>query len=709
MDDAQVKQFFQFFDSNQDGMICRDEFLALVQFVIVTAYLESADGDSLMQVAVAEEDRYSDFLKILEQDRGKLEEISAFLPEWMIDWLCSDEFLDECDRNFEALDKDGSGVLEPAELLPVVLELSQSHIDTMNTDKCKAFVRIFDVHGNGVIMRDEFVEFAQFLTVMSFLKTTVEGSDIEKSFTPEPPRPAAPDPNKRGRRGSVNTENRVNALLDMMHKGKANLPLVLPHIPDHIREIVLSKDFEKEAMSRFKSLDWNNSGDLAAVDLIPVIVELSGGNACSIDEEHCKEILSFFDSNQDGVICLDEFLALAQFCLIVAYLESQEGKQLVHSVVAGEEKFKDFISMLEKDRDRLCEIVPYLPDDLVDWLDSDEFLDGCDAQFVSLDKDKTGHLSADNLVPVVKSMCAEHSINVDSQKAKRFISVFDFHGNGVIMADEYVEFVQFMTVMSYLSNTVEGRSIDHASREIAKGPYTQHLSEAERHALMDDIAHGHRQIEDLIMRLRDGAESMAQVVPFLPQDMKDELTSDEFCVACMEGFSKMDRDGNGVLDEHEFIPLLIGMTDAHPYSLTEDLANHFIDIFDIERNGVITRKEFLRFARFMMVLAWLETDEGQRCLQAWEGDMGSTGYGFGASASAEATHVNHLSVDVDHFKTKADRLESDNEALRSRMQSLEASMRKMEAKIQDQEVSRRHLEVELKAVGSPSGAKSPMR
>merc|ERR1711865_1166944 len=115
--------------------------------------------------------------------------------------------------------------------------------------------------------------------------------------------------------------------------------------------------------------------------------------------------------------------------------------------------------------------------------------------------DNTGHLSAQNLVPLVRSMCTAHNINVDMQKVKSFISVFDFHGNGLIMADEFVEFAQFLTVMSYLSNNVDGKSIGHASQVLAQSPGAHHLSDAERHALMDDIAHGHRQIEDLVLRL----------------------------------------------------------------------------------------------------------------------------------------------------------------------------------------------------------------
>eukprot|EP00747_Dinoflagellata_sp_TGD_P180926 gnl/TRDRNA2_/TRDRNA2_34190_c0_seq1.p1 gnl/TRDRNA2_/TRDRNA2_34190_c0~~gnl/TRDRNA2_/TRDRNA2_34190_c0_seq1.p1 ORF type:complete len:245 (+),score=54.34 gnl/TRDRNA2_/TRDRNA2_34190_c0_seq1:102-737(+) len=43
MDDTQVTRFFELFDNHEDGKICRDEFVNLVQFVIVNVFLETED------------------------------------------------------------------------------------------------------------------------------------------------------------------------------------------------------------------------------------------------------------------------------------------------------------------------------------------------------------------------------------------------------------------------------------------------------------------------------------------------------------------------------------------------------------------------------------------------------------------------------------------------------------------------------------------
>lgn len=44
--------------------------------------------------------------------------------------------------------------------------------------KLRRFTALFDTDGNGVIQRDEFIEFAQFLTVMNFLTNTEEGQNV---------------------------------------------------------------------------------------------------------------------------------------------------------------------------------------------------------------------------------------------------------------------------------------------------------------------------------------------------------------------------------------------------------------------------------------------------------------------------------------------------------------------------------------------------
>merc|ERR1719478_985630 len=107
---------------------------------------------------------------------------------------------------------------------------------------------------------------------------------------------------------------------------------------------------------------------------------------------------------------------------------------------------------------------------------------------------------------------------------------------------------------------------------------------------------------------------MRKVIPYLPEGLRDELLSDVFASTCLEKFKSLDKDGNGSLDPEELYPLILEMTDAHHYALDLEQCKRFTAIFDDEKTGVISKKEFLNFARFMMVMSYLRTEDGQKIL-----------------------------------------------------------------------------------------------
>merc|ERR1719162_1230619 len=133
-----------------------------------------------MDVASSGEARFSEFIDILITDKDRINDIVPFLPDWLVQHLTTDSFLDDCMDHFDLLDKDKSDCLSPDEVVPLVLSLSKVDATALNLEKCRQFVDVFDVHRNGVIMRDEFLEFAQFLAVMNFLSSSVEGQQINE-------------------------------------------------------------------------------------------------------------------------------------------------------------------------------------------------------------------------------------------------------------------------------------------------------------------------------------------------------------------------------------------------------------------------------------------------------------------------------------------------------------------------------------------------
>jgi len=118
-------------------------------------------------------------------------------------------------------------------------------------------------------------------------------------------------------------------------------------------------------------------------------------------------------------------------------------------------------------------------------------------------------------------------------------------------------------------------------------------------------------IDALLDVLRTKAENIGDIVPFLPDDLKKELMSEEFRKMCMKEFKEMDQDFSGVLEPKELMPLVMNMAEAHQFALTEEHCVKFVDIFDSKRNGVLTLSEFITFVRFMLVMAYLDTEDGR--------------------------------------------------------------------------------------------------
>ncbi|CAJ1341577.1 unnamed protein product, partial [Effrenium voratum] len=189
----QCRKFADMFDSDQDGLINVTEFTQMVQFVTVAGWLET-------QASLADK-TFQDFIHMIEVDKERLWSIIPFLPDWLagspglcVQHLTGKKFEDAgtsailpaCHEQFDALDADRSGELEPMELLPVIQGICQTEDRPKFDGKLMRFTSLFDTDGNGVIrraesvgLRDEFIEFAQFLTVMNFLTNTEEGLTVE--------------------------------------------------------------------------------------------------------------------------------------------------------------------------------------------------------------------------------------------------------------------------------------------------------------------------------------------------------------------------------------------------------------------------------------------------------------------------------------------------------------------------------------------------
>eukprot|EP00439_Symbiodinium_sp_Y106_P077436 s1218_g16.t1 len=104
------------------------------------------------------------------------------------------------------------------------------------------------------------------------------------------------------------------------------------------------------------------------------------------------------------------------------------------------------------------------------------------------------------------------------------------------------------------------------------------------------------------------------VVPFLPQWLRNDLLSERFVTECVTFFQDLDKDKNGTLEPEELFPMVRSMADAHSMALDLDQCKRFSQIFDVNGDGLIELDEFVNFSRFMIVMSFLHSQEGQLTL-----------------------------------------------------------------------------------------------
>ncbi|CAE8730509.1 unnamed protein product, partial [Polarella glacialis] len=226
--------------------------------------------------------------------------------------------------------------------------------------------------------------------------------------------------------------------------------------------------------------------------------------------------------------------------------------------------------------------------EFVEMLSSEDFEIQCNADFSSLDADGSGVLEPKELMPIIISLSEAHSLSLTEDHCTRFVDIFDVHNNGVIDRGEFIQFVQFMMIMSFME-TPEGWA-------------------AQRDA---EVAKSNRSVEELLAKMEKDRDSVHKVMPLLPKDVYEHLISDAFVKDCTETFEGLDEDKSGTLQPEELFPMVIALSEAHPYGVTMDQCARFTAIFNIRGDGVLRQDEYLDFARFICIMSYLNSAEGK--------------------------------------------------------------------------------------------------
>lgn len=339
-----------------------------------------------------------------------------------------------------------------------------------------------------------------------------------------------------------------------------------------------------------------------------------------------------------------EFMDFTAFVMVVSFLESEAGSEC-RRILDGEKKTEDLLKQLRAGKANLFEVVPYLPDWLVDLVMSEEFVSSCLSRFTELDADKNDTLDATELYPVVLELSEAHPFSVELTHCQQMLEIFDEDKNGVISREEFVDFARFVMVNCYLKSD-EGRGLLGAVEEVKA------------------IEAGEEQIEALLGALKNGKAGVQKTFPFLPLWLVEGLCNEQFAASCQEKFEALDVDQSGYLDPTELYPVVMKMSEAHPFSVSLEHCTRLLKMFDADGNGVISRGEFADFAMFVMISCYLDTEEGKMLAR-----------------QVDSPVVQRLQENAEEQQAAVQRLQEENEELRLKTQNLEQMLRAVEEKV----------------------------
>lgn len=465
----------------------------------------------------------------------------------------------------------------------------------------------------------------------------------------------------------------------------------------------LSSDtFEQTCINFFNHLDKDSNGILEPMELLPVVQELTQAHAFVLTEDHCKRFVDIFDIDRNGVIAKAEFVNFVRYMMIMSFMETPEGQQATIEAKVEESALAvdGLLKQLARDREAIFKVMGLLPEAVYSELVSQKFVKDFNDEFKRLDKDGSGALEPPELFPVIVRLAQSKPFAVTLEQCADFTQIFDLRGDGVIRADEFLDFGRFLFIIGYL-HSEDGKA---AANEAVK------------------VLNDSRRIEDLLEGMERDHAAVQQVMPYLPQWLRNDLLSERFITECITIFEDLDKDKNGTLEPEELFPMVRNMADAHSMALDLDQCKRFASIFDDNGDGLIELDEFVTFSRFMIVMAFLHSQEGQLTLSiAMEPDAVAQMNGMGSSAGgvppgtpqqmpmempmepaeepASPTSPAHLAVDCEFYKKKSDKLMEENENMRERLRALEEAVRALQGVVEEQDIKLRHAEVDLRASG----------
>ena len=520
------------------------------------ADLEISSGFMPLSMAEVDGFKIDDLIETVKRDNNLASgnTLLGLLPPEAKEFLLSEEFVEDCMRQFRELDGDGNGVLTADELFPIMCSLTNGSPWAITLDHCERFANVFDDDGNGVISIDEFVGFCRFLSLASWLSK--EDMDVLAEIAEEDAElglaPAAGD--ETGDDTLHAEAHEIDRLIAAIKEDKSAIESNLHRLPDKVMDQLCSEEFAVQALAKFDECDKDDNGVLTPDELFPVIEELMGfAESWAITMDHCIRFATVFDDDGNGVITQDEFLGFCQTSALISYLESggatkEEEEQAAAAAAAAAE------SVIWEDKARLETMIETIKTDklnsalvvdevlaqlnvtgtnaLATLVNSAEFEQSLLAKFDELNSDGSGVIDADELFTPLQELSVGTKWAVDEEQTVDLVVHFESESSGVIARAEVLTFFKYVYTLAYLQALLNAGDLSEGAG----------AAEAESDLLIwQDVERVQKVVNQLMAPAKDHqakASLIASLMSQVPPPLADALLGAEFSDNTLAAFSK---------------------------------------------------------------------------------------------------------------------------------------------------------------------------
>ncbi|KAJ1447311.1 hypothetical protein M885DRAFT_576200 [Pelagophyceae sp. CCMP2097] len=583
----------QKFDRDGSGVIDRGDFVGLCKYTVAVLHLRASQAKNIQ-----------DSLRDLRAVSGDVETFLKANRD-VEEAVVGPAFVEEAFKRMQLLDKDGDCSLSAGELPPLIAELLDVPPATVTPAQCRELLGIFaGGEAKDSISAADFADFVKVAVIVQHLRAQQQRLSWDDSEND----------------GSADTENDDAAqngddgvmavILAKLERGRNDIAELASQLPPEIEEYLLSESFTSSALQDYDSLDVDGSRTLTADELIPVVASLAAGRHVKITDDESAALMAYMDREGHGSVSRDDFVAFAQFVVVLSWAEHQraagEHQRAAENEGAPEggasdvdaaetDQFITFIDdrgALDGREEDVLRVLAMLPDDLHAYLRSKAFDADCVAKYSALDVDGDGRLTPDKLAPLVIQMAeasgtalapaiaslneitalARHRGSNGADDAPGSVGGLDGGAKGFLDSSDFVSLCRLGLAGSYLKASETRRIAD----------------------VLDVLKHGFRNgdVED--------------VLALLPQTTANVLCSAQFIDSTLKRYSELDVDKSGTLTIDEMWPVVCqvaGLTDR--ISVTQFHCGELTKLVDANGNGTVDREEFVRFTQIMCSLRYL--------------------------------------------------------------------------------------------------------